>query len=117
MLLLTSLICMFSGCAGSLPALSQTQQPISDSSSQKASENFFVLFFTASWSKEARESQPAVKRAIERFGNSVRLVTTSVDDPRNDAFVKAVGVRDLPAAIIVSRSGERIKTLVGTSEC
>src|SRR5207245_1379657 len=58
-----------------------------------------------------------MNRTLERFGKEVRLIKANIDNPSNEEFVKTVGVTEVPTAIVVSRSGERIRTLSGASEC
>ncbi len=89
----------------------------SEAAQLKQRPSYFALLFTAGYGKETRACLESMERAVSRYNNDVRLVKASVDDPLNEGLIQAVGVEEVPTVILVARNGQRVKTLVGLSEC
>ncbi|HEY9868100.1 MAG TPA: thioredoxin family protein [Candidatus Obscuribacterales bacterium] len=76
----------------------------------------FVFDFYADWCASCVDVVRIVRKAEQRFAGRVKIIRVDIDEPRNRAFVKEVGVLAVPTLIVVNREGDRLKTLVGARQ-
>lgn len=94
------------------------QQPASPppGAREEGIPELFVFDFYADWCASCAEVVRIVRKAEHRFAGRVKIIRVDIDQPRNRAFVKEVGVLAVPTLIVVNREGDRLKTLVGARQ-